>query len=184
MLPVLRSDALARVLAATFLSHEPLHVRALADRASLPYSTVQREVDRLEQAGVVSTQPRGGSRVVLVDERYPYLEELRALVLKAYGPTAVLADVLSEVPGVERVFIFGSWARRYEREWGSAPRDVDVLVVGSPSAEDVDDATAVAASRLGQQVQATIVSAEEWRAPASAFIRNVQAAPHVEVAVG
>lgn len=182
LLPILRSDALARVLTETLLANEPLQVRELADRTALPYSTVQREVDRLEQTGAVRSERRGSSRFVGMDGRYPYLDELRALLVKAYGPAMILADSLCHLDGVEQGFIFGSWARRYEGDWGPAPRDIDVLLVGSPSVDEVDVAASKAEARLGQRVQTTIVSVDEWRAAESVFVRTVKSGPVVDLA--
>jgi predicted nucleotidyltransferase len=174
LLPVLRSEALARVAAAILLSDEPRHVRRIATETSLPYSTVQREIDRLEQAGLVRTTRTGVARIVTIDDRYPYLAEVRALLLKAYGPIAILGELLDGVEGVDEAYVFGSWARRYEGEWGPAPRDIDLLVVGSPSVDRIDDVAADAEHRLGQRVQPTVVSSAEWREPASGLIRTIK----------
>ena len=184
LLPVLRSEALARVLAAVLLTDEPRHVRRLAEQTSLPYSTVQREVDRLERAGVVRTTRLGGTRVVHTDERYPFVSQLRALLLPAYGPTEVLADLFRESDGVEEVFVHGSWARRYEGDWGAPPRDIDLLVVGPVSIDYVDEIAADAEDRLGQHVQPTVVSSAEWREPTSGLIRTIKAGHLVRVDLG
>lgn len=175
---------MARVLAAVLLTDEPPHVRSLATRTALPYSTVQREVDRLERAGVVRTTRIGGTRVVHPDERYPFVSQLRALLLPAYGPTEVLADLLRGVAGIEEVFVHGSWARRYEGDWGAAPRDIDLLVIGSPSVDRLDEIAADAEDRLGQLVQPTVVSPAEWRDPTSGLIRTIKKGPLVPVDTG
>src|SRR5439155_10027404 len=100
---------------------------ALGRRANVPSSTAHREVERLERYGVVTSERFAQSRVVRVNEQVPYVDDLRSLVVKAYGPSAVLAELLGAVDGVEAAYVFGSWAARLLGEQGPPPRDVDVL---------------------------------------------------------
>lgn len=163
-----------------------VHLRAIADRAGLPFSTVQREVERLEDAGIVRSQRFAQARVVRPNEASPFVAELRSLLLKTYGPVSVLEEALEGVPGVRAAYLFGSWAARYHAEPGPLPGDVDVLVVVT---EEVDpdrvyDACAAAADALGHDVQPTIVDQSKWRDPDSAFLRTVRDRPLVELAVG
>jgi predicted nucleotidyltransferase len=53
------------------------------------------------------------------------------LLVYAGGIIPVLAEALRNRDGVDEVFIFGSWAKRYRGELGAAPNDVDVAVVSS-----------------------------------------------------
>lgn len=59
-------------------------------------------------------------------------EPLRELLLRTFGPLAVVSDAFADVDGVPDLFIFGSWAVRFHGEGGGEPRDVDVLIVGDP----------------------------------------------------
>ena len=174
LLPLLRSDALARVLATIVLSPDSLHLRSIADRTRLAYSVVQREVDRLETSGLVQSTRFASSRVVRPNERHPFYEELRALLLKAYGPREVLAELLQPVAGIREAFLFGSWAARYAGEAGPPPADLDVVVVGRPSIGRIEEIEVEAEDRLGQRVQIQVVPPEDWDAPTGGFIRTVQ----------
>jgi predicted nucleotidyltransferase len=186
LLPILRSEAQAKILATLFLAQhdEPLHVRLVADRAGVPFSTVQREIDRLEEAGLVRSQRFAQARVVRPNEDSPLADDLRRLLLKAYGPASVVAELLSRVPGVEEAYIFGSWAARYEGEVGPLPADVDVLVVGTPDLDAVYEAMADAEERLGREVQPTIVTPEDWRNARSGLLRTVRTRPLVPLNLG
>jgi predicted nucleotidyltransferase len=52
----------------------------------------------------------------------------------------VLPEALCAVEGIEKVFVYGSWAARYHGEPGPVPNDVDVLVVGDADRDDLDEA--------------------------------------------
>src|SRR5437763_7096748 len=118
LLPLPWSEAHGRVLAAVVLSDEGLHLRAIADRTELPYSVVQREVDRLERGRLVTSQKVNTARVVRANVHHPLYPELRALLLKAYGPREVLEELLADEDSVKAAYLFGSWAARYEGQWG------------------------------------------------------------------
>jgi predicted nucleotidyltransferase len=168
-------------LATLLLSEDTLHVQAIADRTELPYSVVQREVDRLERANLVVSQRFAGSRVVRTNDRHPYYPELRALLIKAYGPRELLADLFENVRNIEESYLFGSWAARYLGEWGDAPADIDVLVVGEPDRPRIEELEAEAEDRLGRPVQITVVSPREWRRPTSGVIRTIKKRPLVRL---
>jgi predicted nucleotidyltransferase len=83
---------------------------------------------------------------------------------------------MSEVHGL---FIFGSWAARYQGERGRTPGDVDVLVVGAPDRDDVFDASERAGHRLARDVNVTVVSCERWRTASEPFLQEVHRRPLV-----
>jgi hypothetical protein len=57
-----------------------------------------------------------------------------------YRPLPVLTDAVRSVPGVQRAYIYGSWAARYSGEIGPVPVDVDVLVIGTADLDDLEEA--------------------------------------------
>jgi DNA-binding MarR family transcriptional regulator len=186
LLPILRSQAQARVLATVFLApdDEALHVRLIADRAGVPFSTVQREIDRLEEAGLVRSERFAQARVVRPNDQSPIAEDLRRLLLKTYGPAPIVAEALSMVPGVEEAYLFGSWAARYGGEAGPLPADIDLLVVGTPDVDAVHESLRDAEAELGREIQATIVMPAEWRAGRSGFLRTIRTRRLVELDLG
>lgn len=169
------------MLATVLLSDDALNVREVARRTELPYSVVQREVDRLEDAGIFVSQRFASSRVVRMDDSHPLHGELRALLLKAYGPVHLLADVLADAPGVQEAFLFGSWAERYLGTWGDAPADVDLLVIGTLDHQVAEQIEAEAEDRLDIPVQLTVVTPGEWDGRSTGFVRTVRNRPQVRI---
>lgn len=58
------ADATRRDIVARLLAGEPLSVSALAARYDMSFAAVQKHVAVLEEAGLVSKQPRGRERLV------------------------------------------------------------------------------------------------------------------------
>src|SRR5712691_11521853 len=114
LLPLFRSRGQARLLARIFLHpDERLSLNQLARELDLDPATVQREAERLEEAGIVTSERVGGARLVRPDEGSPFYPELSGLLLKAFGPVPILRERLKGLAGVEAAFIYGSWASRH-----------------------------------------------------------------------
>lgn len=113
LLPILRSDLQGEVMALLFSHPEQQYtVSQIADatRASLP--TVSREVNRLNQSGLVTVQNVGKARMVQAKVDNPVGQAMRQLILVTYGPVPVLRDTLQGVSNIEGAAIYGSWASR------------------------------------------------------------------------
>jgi predicted nucleotidyltransferase len=184
--PFFRTPAQGRLLAAILLARpdERLTLTEIGRRAQVPSSTAHREVDRLERYGLVTSERFAQARVVRPNEGSPYLGDLRSLVLKAYGPATVLAELLAPLAGVEAAYVFGSWAARLAGEPGPPPGDIDLLVVGNPDPAGLDAVLQEAETILGREVQPTVVSPSEWEAADSPLLRTIKGRPLVPLATG
>ena len=78
----------------------------------------------------------------------PLTEPLTDLPLRSFGPGQVLAEELADVAGIESAYLFWSWAARYAGQAGRSPADLDVLVIGTPDRDALDDAARRAGARL------------------------------------
>jgi predicted nucleotidyltransferase len=183
LLPIFRTRLQADLLARLFL-FEPTgeSLAELARQLRADPATVQREVERLERYGVLTSDRVGRTRVVRVDPDSPVYPELRALVLKALGPAPLLARKLADVEGIRGAYIFGSWARRSTGEPGPLPRDVDLLVVGEADPNAVYAAVREVEAGLGVEINPVVVSDEEWRHPLG-LLERVKQGPLVELGV-
>ena len=134
--------------------------------------TVQREIERAEAAGIVRTRKVGPTRLVRANPAHPLQDAVRQLILATYGPPAIVAEEFDEIDAAEAVLLFGSWAARYRGEPGRAPNDIDVLVIGNPDRDAVDNAAERAERRIGLPVQATVRSRGRWDARQESFIKD------------
>jgi predicted nucleotidyltransferase len=181
LLPLLRSRLQAEVLTLTMLN--PGREWSLTDLAShvkASVSSVQREITRAEQAGIVSSRRLGNVRLVKAADS-PLTASLTELLLRSFGPRQVLAEELQGIEGIDAVYLFGSWAARYEGEAGRAPADIDVLVIGAPDRDELDDAAQRAEGRLAREVNVTIRSPSWWREGSDGFHADVTRRPLVPV---
>lgn len=185
LLPLFRSRGQARLLARVFLHpNERRSLNQLAGEIGLDPATVQREAERLEEAGILISERVGTARLLRPNEGSPFYPELSGLLFKAFGPVPVLRERLEGLPGVEAAFIYGSWASRHAGERGEAPGDIDLLVLGKPDRRKLARLCREASEELGFEVSPTVLSTEDWESDASGFIRSIKEQPLVPLIEG
>lgn len=142
---------------------------------------VQAEAERLIETGFLTDRRRGKLRLIRAVTDTVISRPLTDLLAVTYGPLPVLSGLLQSVPGVDQAFIYGSWAARYEGEPGPIPADVDVLVVGSPTLDDLDDVADQAQQKLRRPVNIRRIRPENWhdQDPADPFLASVRSRPLV-----
>jgi hypothetical protein len=183
LLPILRSQQQGEIL--TLLLGNPdseFSLTEIAARTGAPHPSVFREVQRAEQAGLVTSRKVGNTRLARANATSPYYRGLTDILVKAFGPPAVLSEALQEVPGIDRAYIFGSWAARHAGLPGQREvADIDVLILGTPDRDQLYGALESVEKRLGRPVQATI-RAPGWLATGSgAFHETVTSRPLVGI---
>lgn len=179
--PLLRSDLQGELLAALFLAEAEYTVSDLARHLGAPLPTVHAEVERLAAAELLAERRVGRARVVAADRQHPLAPSLTELLTLTYGPTAVLPPLLRGLPGLERAYIYGSWAARRHGEPGPQPADIDVLLIGRVPRRAAASVQAKAMEALRREVNLTVLPADEWESPSGGFATTVKASPLVEL---
>jgi predicted nucleotidyltransferase len=182
LLPVFRSRLQGEVLALVLADPDmEWTVEDLAERTGHPYQTVANEVRRLQAADLVLARLIGRSKLLRANTNSPYFRPLAQLALLAFGAPMVIEEEFAPLDGIERIFIFGSWAARYAGESGPAPHDVDVLLVGNPDRDAAYGATRRAERRLGREVNVVIRGREDWQSASDGFARQLRSSPVLEI---
>lgn len=57
----------------------------IASTFSISLSVVQKQLKRLEEGGVIVSQPKGRTRLFLWNPRYPFLKELQSLLERSFA---------------------------------------------------------------------------------------------------
>lgn len=181
--PLFRSDAQGELLATLFLNPDrSFTISELARAARTPYASAHREVSRIAQMGLATTQKRGQAVEVRARRDTPAFRPLAELLALAYGPAVVIPRYLAGIAGIDSAYVYGSWAARRSGEPGDAPGDVDVLVVGNPPRGEIYEAARRAGSELMREVNPRIVGAAAWEAAdADPFLRTLVRRPLVRL---
>ena len=141
---------------------------------------VQRELARLEAAGLVTVTRVGRQKHYQANAAAPVFEELRGLVLKTSGLADVLRNALAPLAAqISAAFVYGSVAKRQD----TAKSDIDLMVVSdSLTYADVFGALEPLSAKLGRAINPTVYSRRELarrRKEDNAFVTRVLAQPKV-----
>jgi predicted nucleotidyltransferase len=185
LLPLLRSRVQAELLALLFLHpDEQFSLTEAADAINASVKAVHTEANRLVDAGLVRDARRGNLRMLQAETDSALARPLTDLLMVAYGPLAVLPEALRAVEGIEKVFVYGSWAARYRGESGAVPNDVDVLVIGDADKDALDDAARQTQQRLRREVNIRRIRRSTWETDdTDPFLRSVRSRPLVEISL-
>jgi len=158
------SGTLARLLTTLLTRPETVfYQKELADGAGTGLYAVQRELARLERAGLVVRTPRGNRVYYRANRSHPAFEDLKRVILKTLGLGSTLRAALTPLADRVRVaFIYGSFARGEE----TAASDIDLLVVGDLTLREASAVLGPAGRDLGREFNATVYPPEEFRTKA------------------
>ncbi|MDQ6837604.1 MAG: winged helix-turn-helix domain-containing protein [Actinomycetota bacterium] len=179
--PIFRSDQQMRLLGALFTpDHPEWSVTELAALSKVAVATASREVERLEEHGIVSSRMVGRTKLVAANWSLPWAEALQTILAHAVGVPALLAAALKSVHGITEAWIYGSWAARFCGQPGPPPKDIDVVVVGHIPDGAVASALHAAERQLGKEINPLPLTAHDWES-ADPLIEEIKANPRVPI---
>ncbi len=121
---------------------------------------LQRELEQLSLAGIVTRSQLGNQVFYQANAASPIFPEIRSLVAKTIGVISVLRSALQKISAQIRIaFIYGSVARQEE----TAKSDIDVMIVGDVSFDDVISHLREAQTTLGREINPTTYSVREFK---------------------
>jgi predicted nucleotidyltransferase len=143
----------------------------LAQALSAPRSSVHRELERAEAAGLVRRDATSRPHAFAAATEDPMFEPLVMLLKRSVGIEEELRVALRR-PDVQVALVHGSWATGSRRP----DSDVDVLVVGDAPLRDLRRAVRPIGQAAGRTIDITAMSVPEFRqrlAEGSGFVRGV-----------
>ena len=147
---------------ALLYSHEgeSFYLRQIVRAVSLGQGTVQRELARLTEAGLLVRARRGNQVYYQANQQSPIFPELKSLIVKTAGVADVLRASLAKLSGrIQAAFLYGSLSMGTEK----AASDIDLMVIGDVTFAEVAKAVAKAQEKLRREVNPSVYSAAEFR---------------------
>lgn len=143
---------------------------------------VERELARLEQTGLVSTEHIGNQKHYRANRNSPIFEELHGIVLKTVGLIEPVRQALMPDSGkIKAAFVYGSVAKGTD----TARSDVDLMVISDElTYAELFSTLQKAESVLQRPVNPNLLSSDEWNCKLStkdSFIAKINAQPKLFV---
>jgi predicted nucleotidyltransferase len=151
----------ARVLALLYgASDESFFIRQIARQIETSVGSVQRELALLAGLGLIERSVLGSQVFYRANREHPVFPELRALLAKTTGVFQLLKTALAPLSArIDFAFVYGSVARGEDK----ATSDIDLMVVGAVSLDEILDAAGPVEKLLRRPVNPTIYSLQDLR---------------------
>ena len=150
-----------RNMLGTFFSNPDaeFYMRQIVRLTGSGRGAVQRELENLLEAGIITRRELGRMSLYTVNKSSPVYSELKSFVLKTVGAADVLQKALEcRSADIKIAFIFGSVAKGTENR----ASDIDLMVVGNITFGDVVDLIAGAEESLNREVNPMVYSLPEF----------------------
>ena len=149
------------------------YVRQIAREIGASVGSVQRELETLSQLGLIGRSISGKQVYYQVNRNHPAFVEMQALVAKTVGALQLLRSALAPLAKrIAAAFVYGSMARQEE----TAESDVDLMIVGDVTLDEVLPHLARVERIIGRPVNPTLYSPAEFQSRLAAgnhFLKSV-----------
>lgn len=177
------SDSQSRIYRWVFGQPERgFHLSELRRLTGLGSASLQRELNRLADAGLVLSERVGNLRRFQANPKSPVYEELIGLTRKTLGIEPLLREALQPLaPALHAAWIYGSVAKQTD----TAQSDIDVMLAGENLLlSRILDLLVPLESQLGRKINPTLYTPAEFesrRAEPDSFVSRVFAQPVVQL---
>ncbi|TMH39440.1 MAG: transcriptional regulator [Betaproteobacteria bacterium] len=156
------------------------HLSELRRLTRLGSASLQRELNKLADAGLVHSERLGNLRTFQANAESPVYEELVTLTRKTLGVEPMLRQAVEPLaPKVDAAFIYGSVAKGTDK----AKSDIDVMLVGKNlTLSKVLELVVPLEAQLGRKINPTLLTSAEFkrrRADRDSFVNRVLAQPTI-----
>ncbi len=136
-------------------AQEKIFIRELTRRLNLQLNSIRRELDNLEDFGLLKSSEDNGKKFYFANQDFPLFLEVKNLVLKAITLEEMfLADKMSKMSGLKLLIFTGLLTK--------APTLTDVLIVGKVRRSEFDKHLAKIAAGLSHELRFTFLSTEDY----------------------
>jgi hypothetical protein len=172
----------AELLARLYL--HPAQAFALVELAvdvGMPTWAADVELQPLVATGLVTRRLDDSTDVYRANPGHSAAASLTRFLAATHGPIPVVQEEFAALAKMELVLIFGDWVNDQAGQHPPSARDVDVLIVGSPSAITVAAAAERAEQRLDLPVNTVVRTSQQWAVGADPLVAQVQRSGYVTV---
>jgi len=154
------------------------HLSELRRLTGLGSASLQRELNRLAEAGLVQSERVGNLRCFQANPQSPVYGELISLTRKTVGMEPLLREALLPLlPRLKAAWIFGSVAKQTD----TSQSDIDIMLIGENlSLGDILQHLTPLETLLGRKINPTCYSPADFerrRAEPDSFVNRILSQP-------
>jgi predicted nucleotidyltransferase len=101
------------------------YLRSLEGEFGESTNAIRLELNRLEQAGMLTSRMDGNKKMFTANTRHPLFSEIHNIIMKHIGLDRIVENVIERLGEVEKVYLAGTFAR------GLDSQIIDLIFVGN-----------------------------------------------------
>lgn len=132
------------------------YLRGLESEFGESSNAIRLELNRLEEAGMLSSELEGNKKFFRANTKHPLYGEIRNIILKQIGLDQVIENVIERLGKVEKVYLSGSFAR------GIDSQIIDLILIGDIDKEYLVNLIEKAEALIKRKIRYVIFRADEF----------------------
>lgn len=132
------------------------YLRELAEEFNESTNGIRIELNKFEQAGMLSSNVEGNRKVFRANKNYPFYDEIRSTLMKYTGIGHIIDQLVKHLGQLEKVYLSGEYAR------GRHSDIIDVILVGEINQEFLIKMIDKAQKIINKKIRYLIYTASEF----------------------
>ena len=153
---ILNRSISRRKLLSLFFENEgnEYYLREMARITGVPATNIRRELKKLEEDKLFILNRRGNLLFYKLNKKHPLFKELKKILSQEIGIEFELKTLFKNLKELDQAFIYGSYASRKNR----TDSDIDIMIVGSPNKEKIEDKIVELEKRYQKEINYQIIT--------------------------
>jgi predicted nucleotidyltransferase len=180
ILKITKSKTREKILRLFFSdSDKKYYLRQLEKILGLSVGNIRRELLSLAKSGLFKKEEKGNQTYYFLNKDGALFNEYKNIIFKTIGVEGALRKELKKIKGIERAFIFGSFAKNKE----DSASDVDIMIIGTVGDNVLIPKISKLESLLGREINYHLFSEKEWhdKSKKDSFLKSVGVGPKIEI---
>jgi len=155
------------------------YLRELERILGISVGNIRRELLSLEKAGLFKREKAGNQVYYFLNKDSALFEDFKNIVFKTIGIQGRLKEELKRIKGINRAFIFGSFAKNKE----NSSSDIDLMIIGEVDEDFLISRISKLENLFKREINYHLIDEEEWKEKSKkdSFIKAVISGPKIEI---
>lgn len=156
------------------------YLRELEKIIHFPVQNIRRELIKLEKTGIFKREKSGNQVYYLLNTKSPIFNDFKNIIEKTIGIENQIRVELSDLKGISKAFIFGSFADGTL----DALSDIDIMIVGDINEDDLIGKISTLENRFEREINYHIFSDKEFtkrKQEKDSFVSRILSKPTISL---
>ncbi len=154
---LISSKTRIKLLLKFFLNSETKsYLRSLEAEFGESSNAIRLELNRLEKAGMLSSQMEGNKKMFQANIQHPLFSEIRNIVIKHLGLDRIIESVIERLGEVRQVFLAGRFSKGLDSDI------IDLIFIGQIDRNFLIQLIEKAEKLVHRKIRYLIYKEEEW----------------------